>query len=127
MGSSNLLVPLVIWGNRAPTHCISSLLMTPDQSHLITGCNDGQICVWDVDASWQVQPRTMLFGHTAAITCLAMGSNQPDKNYLVSSSDSGEMCLWDLTDGRCIEHTKMSITHTSMQAYQIMYCFCLSN
>lgn len=122
MGSSNLLVPLVIWGNRAPTHCISSLLMTPDQSHLITGCNDGQICVWDVDASWQVQPRTMLFGHTAAITCLAMGSNQPDKNYLVSSSDSGEMCLWDLTDGRCIEHTKMSITHTSMQAYQMMYC-----
>jgi len=26
-----------------------------------------------------------------------------------------EMCLWDLSDGRCLEHTRMSCIHTSIQ------------
>jgi len=26
-----------------------------------------------------------------------------------------EMCLWDLSDGRCLEHTRMSYVHTSIQ------------
>ncbi len=54
MTASNLVVPLVVWGKKAPTHCVSSLLMTVDEQHLITGCNDGQICVWDYHGDWQV-------------------------------------------------------------------------
>jgi hypothetical protein len=54
--TSSLIVPLVIWGRQSPTHCISSILMTPDQVHIVTGCNDGQLCVWDVTSTdnWKV-------------------------------------------------------------------------
>ena len=57
MAGSNLVIPLVIWGHEAPTHCVSSILLTPDQKHLVTGCYDGQLCVWDVLDDWQVKKR----------------------------------------------------------------------
>ena len=28
--------------------------MSVDQKYIVTGCNDGQLCVWDVDAEWNV-------------------------------------------------------------------------
>ncbi|KAL8590241.1 hypothetical protein ACOMHN_006358 [Nucella lapillus] len=111
---SSIVVPMVLWGRHAPTHCISTIIMTPDMKHIVTGCNDGQICIWDVADNWQVCPRSLLFGHSAAISCLANGSNQPDQQFIVSSSENGEMCLWDINDGRCIEHTKMSYLHTDI-------------
>lgn len=51
---SNLVVPVVLWGRRPPTHCIAAILMTPDQKNIITGCNDGQIGIWDVAENSQV-------------------------------------------------------------------------
>ena len=51
---SSIVVPMVLWGRHAPTHCVSTILMTPDMKHVITGCNDGQICIWDVGDNWQV-------------------------------------------------------------------------
>ena len=51
---SSIVVPMVLWGRHAPTHCISAILMTPDMKHVVTGCNDGQICIWDVADNWQV-------------------------------------------------------------------------
>lgn len=114
---SNLVVPVVLWGRRPPTHCIAAILMTPDQKNIITGCNDGQIGIWDVAENSQIYPRSMLFGHTAAISCLALGSEKADTPYIVSASENGEMCLWDISDGRCVENTKMPHIHTNMQAY----------
>ena len=52
--SSNLVVPVVLWGRKPPTHCIAAILMTPDQKNIITGCNDGQIGIWDVSENSQV-------------------------------------------------------------------------
>jgi len=54
--TSSLVVPLVIWGRDAPTHCISSMLITTDHRYIVSGCNDGQLCVWDVsnNDNWQV-------------------------------------------------------------------------
>ncbi|XP_070197340.1 WD repeat-containing protein 7-like isoform X2 [Littorina saxatilis] len=117
MTSGSIVVPMVLWGRHAPTHCISAILMTPDMKHVVTGCNDGQICIWDVSDDWQVCPRSLLFGHSAAISCLANGSYSPDQQYIVSSSENGEMCLWDISDGRCIEHTKMPAVHTDIMAH----------
>ncbi|CAL1530657.1 unnamed protein product [Lymnaea stagnalis] len=113
---SSLVVPMVLWGRHAPTHCISAILMTPGGKYVVTGCNDGQICVWDVMEHFQVAPRNMLFGHTAAISCLAMGSEHKERCYIVSSSENGEMCLWDVSDGRCIENTKMDKVHSEIKA-----------
>ncbi|XP_051906947.1 WD repeat-containing protein 7 isoform X2 [Hippocampus zosterae] len=118
MSGNNLVLPIVLWGRTAPTHCISSLLVMDDFSTIITGCHDGQICLWDLTSELEICPRAMLFGHTASITCLSKASACSDKQYIVSASESGEMCLWDVNDGRCIEFTKLACAHTGIQFYQ---------
>uniref|UniRef100_A0A4W6D670 WD repeat domain 7 n=1 Tax=Lates calcarifer TaxID=8187 RepID=A0A4W6D670_LATCA len=118
MSGNNLVLPIVLWGRTAPTHCISSLLVMDDFSTIITGCHDGQICLWDMTPELGICPRAMLFGHTASITCLSKASACSDKQYIVSASESGEMCLWDVNDGRCIEFTKLACAHTGIQFYQ---------
>lgn len=117
--ANNLIVPVVLWGKLAPTHCISAIYLAKDQKTLATGCNDGQICVWDVDDNLEINPRCLLFGHTAPVICLARGSVATEACYLVSSSENGEMCVWDLTDGRCLETVKLGYIHTSIQSYQM--------
>ncbi|KTF73061.1 hypothetical protein cypCar_00049573 [Cyprinus carpio] len=98
MSGNSLVLPIVLWGRSAPTHCISSLLVLDD----LTAIN----------------PRALLFGHTASVTCLSRATAGSDKQYLVSASESGEMCLWDVSDGRCIEFTKLTCAHTSIQFHQ---------
>ncbi|XP_071323055.1 WD repeat-containing protein 7 isoform X2 [Trachinotus anak] len=118
MSGNSLVLPIVLWGRTAPTHCISSLLVMDDFSTIITGCHDGQICLWDMTPELEICPRAMLFGHTASITCLSKASACSEKQYIVSASESGEMCLWDVNDGRCIEFTKLACAHTGIQFYQ---------
>ncbi|GAB6019254.1 Rabconnectin-3B, isoform A [Chamberlinius hualienensis] len=114
---SSSIVPVVLWGKQAPSHCISSVYLARDQRILATGCNDGQICIWDVDEGLKIIPRCLLFGHTATVSCLARGSSASEGSYLVSSSESGEMCVWDLSDGRCMESIKMDYIHTHIHSY----------
>lgn len=117
---TNLVVPVVLWGKSAPTHCISCIFLSRDQRTLVTGCHDGQICLWQVDPdTLQMIPRCLLVGHTAPILCLARVSVVSDNNYIVSSSESGEMCTWDLVDGKCREVVKLPYVHTNMQAYHM--------
>ncbi|XP_076849105.1 WD repeat-containing protein 7 isoform X1 [Brachyhypopomus gauderio] len=119
MTGNSLVLPIVLWGRNAPTHCISSLLVMDDLATIISGCHDGQICIWDMTPDLQqINPRALLFGHTASITCLSKASAGSDKQYMISASESGEMCLWDVNDGRCIEFTKLACTHTGIQFYQ---------
>uniref|UniRef100_A0A673AYA0 WD repeat domain 7 n=1 Tax=Sphaeramia orbicularis TaxID=375764 RepID=A0A673AYA0_9TELE len=118
MSGNSLVLPIVLWGRTAPTHCISSLLVMDDFSTIITGCHDGQICLWDMTPELEICPRAMLFGHTSSITCLSKASACSDKQYMVSASESGEMCLWDVNDGRCIEFTKLACAHVDIQFYQ---------
>ncbi|XP_039945899.1 WD repeat-containing protein 7 isoform X1 [Hirundo rustica] len=117
MAGNSLVLPIVLWGRRAPTHCVSSLLLV-DGSVIVTGCHDGQICLWDLGPDLQINPRALLFGHTASVTCLSKASASSEKQYIVSASESGEMCLWDVNDGRCIEFTKLACAHTGIQFYQ---------
>ncbi|XP_067172509.1 WD repeat-containing protein 7 isoform X3 [Apteryx mantelli] len=118
MAGNSLVLPIVLWGRKAPTHCISTLLLMDDVSMIVTGCHDGQICLWDLSLDLEINPRALLFGHTASITCLSKASACSEKQYIVSASESGEMCLWDVNDGRCIEFTKLACAHTGIQFYQ---------
>ncbi|KAI4880880.1 hypothetical protein NFI96_015353 [Prochilodus magdalenae] len=148
MSGNSLVLPIVLWGRNAPTHCISSLLVMDDLATIISGCHDGQICIWDLTPDLEINPRALLFGHTASITCMSKASASSDKQYMVSASESGssstvpsifisereeniqfhscsrseniqrEMCLWDVNDGRCIEFTKLACAHTGIQFYQ---------
>lgn len=54
MSGNNLVLPIVLWGRTAPTHCISSLLVMDDFNTIITGCHDGQICLWDMTPELEV-------------------------------------------------------------------------
>ncbi|XP_078408277.1 WD repeat-containing protein 7 isoform X2 [Cetorhinus maximus] len=118
MAANSLVLPIVLWGPKAPTHCISALLVMDDLATIVTGCHDGQICLWDLNPKLEIIPRALLFGHTSSITCLSKANASSDKQYVVSASESGEMCLWDVSDGRCIEFTKLACTHTGIQFYQ---------
>lgn len=46
--SSSLVVPIVLWGKDAPTHSITAMTIAPDFSSIVTGCQDGQIIIWDI-------------------------------------------------------------------------------
>ncbi|XP_066567021.1 WD repeat-containing protein 7 isoform X2 [Amia ocellicauda] len=118
MAGNSLVLPIVLWGRHAPTHCISSLLVMDDLATIVTGCHDGQICLWDLNSDLEINPRALLFGHMSSITCLSKASSGNDKQYIISASESGEMCLWDVSDGRCIEFTKLACAHTGIQFYQ---------
>ncbi|GBN36348.1 WD repeat-containing protein 7, partial [Araneus ventricosus] len=87
--SNQLVVPVTLWGRAAPTHCISVIYLTHDQKTIITGCNDGRICVWDFKDKQKIIPRCLLFGHTAPVLCLSHGSAATDSTLLVSSSEAG--------------------------------------
>lgn len=60
MSGNSLVLPIVLWGRTAPTHCISSLLVMDDFSTIITGCHDGQICLWDMTPELEVRGRPTL-------------------------------------------------------------------
>uniref|UniRef100_A0A1Y1K5S4 WD repeat-containing protein 7 n=1 Tax=Photinus pyralis TaxID=7054 RepID=A0A1Y1K5S4_PHOPY len=123
MPGTSLVVPVVLWGKYAPTHCISCIYLSKDQKTLATGCYDGQICLWQVDPdSIKMTPRCLLVGHTAPVLCISKASIIQDNNYIVSSSEAGEMCTWDLVDGKCREVVKLPQVHTNMQAYHMCNC-----
>lgn len=92
--SSQLIIPITLWGNRPPTHCISSIYLSRDAKILVTGCNDGQLLVWDSTSSnlQSIWPRFMLFGHSSSILCISSGSVNPEENLLISSSEDGYVC-----------------------------------
>ncbi|CAH1117289.1 unnamed protein product [Phaedon cochleariae] len=123
MPGTSLVVPVVLWGKHAPTHCISCIYFSKDLKTLATGCYDGQICLWQVDPdTLHMTPRCLLVGHTAPILCISRASMVPDNDYIVSSSEAGEMCTWDLVDGKCREAVKLQQVHTNMQAYHMCNC-----
>jgi hypothetical protein len=80
----NLVVPMVLWGDNCPTHCISTVLMTTDQRAIVTGCNDGQLAIWDVAENWEVNIIMMLeikTGHHSPInTKMNIKSKVPTMN-----------------------------------------------
>uniref|UniRef100_A0A7N6BWV8 WDR72-like alpha-solenoid domain-containing protein n=1 Tax=Anabas testudineus TaxID=64144 RepID=A0A7N6BWV8_ANATE len=91
MSGNNLVLPIVLWGRMAPTHCISSLLVMDDFSTIITGCHDGQICLWDMTPELEICPRAMLFGHTASITCLSKETmKETIKEHLLDEDEEEE-------------------------------------
>lgn len=49
------LVPAVaVWGRTAPSHSITAVMITDDQHTIVTGSQEGQICLWDLSSDLQV-------------------------------------------------------------------------
>lgn len=54
MAGNSLVLPIVLWGRKAPTHCVSAILLMDDVSMIVTGCHDGQTCLWDLSSDLDV-------------------------------------------------------------------------
>ena len=51
---NGLVVPVAVWGKQPLSHVITSVLMMPGQKYVVTGCDDGHICVWNQAPSFEV-------------------------------------------------------------------------
>ncbi|GAM26255.1 hypothetical protein SAMD00019534_094300 [Acytostelium subglobosum LB1] len=112
---TDIVLPLVYWAG-APTHIVTSILITPDKSTVITGSQNGHIVISSVSIEQQLQqqqqqlqlqqqqftPRIFTLGHNGvAVTCLAMCEVE-DHEAVVSTGADGSLCVWNISDGYCL-------------------------
>ena len=67
---------------------VSCACFNPDLSHIVTGCDDGSIVIWDVKTAMPIVRRKL---HTAKIRCVAFG---PAGTNIVSTSNDGYARIW---------------------------------
>ncbi|NWW78629.1 WDR72 protein, partial [Climacteris rufus] len=65
------VLAVAVWGKTAPSHSITAVMITDDQQTVVTGSQEGQICLWDLSSDLKISSKEMLFGHTSSVTCLA--------------------------------------------------------
>uniref|UniRef100_A0A8C5L8T1 Uncharacterized protein n=1 Tax=Jaculus jaculus TaxID=51337 RepID=A0A8C5L8T1_JACJA len=95
------LQAVALWGKRAPPHSITAIMITDDQRTVVTGSQEGQLCLWDLSPELKISAKELLFGHSASITCLARARDFSKQPYVVSAAENGEMCMWNVTSGQC--------------------------
>ncbi|XP_027323012.1 WD repeat-containing protein 72 isoform X2 [Anas platyrhynchos] len=112
---------VAVWGKIAPSHSITAIMITDDQQTIVTGSQEGQICLWDLSSELKISSKEILFGHTASVTCLAKAREFEKQPYVVSATENGEMCVWNVASGQCIENTKLPYRHTAIYYYHCSF------
>uniref|UniRef100_A0A8C8B766 WD repeat domain 72 n=1 Tax=Otus sunia TaxID=257818 RepID=A0A8C8B766_9STRI len=112
---------VAVWGKIAPSHSVTAIMITDDQQTIVTGSQEGQICLWDLSSELKISSKEILFGHTASVTCLAKAREFEKQPYVVSATENGEMCVWNVTSGQCIENAKLPYRHTAICYYHCSF------
>ncbi|KAM7102214.1 WD repeat-containing protein 72 isoform 4-T5 [Ciconia maguari] len=112
---------VAVWGKVAPSHSITAIMITDDQQTIVTGSQEGQICLWDLSSELKISSKEIIFGHTASVTCLAKAREFEKQPYVVSATENGEMCVWNVTSGQCIENAKLPYRHTAIYYYHCSF------
>lgn len=76
-----------------PIYCVA---ITPNNSFIISGCEDSTIRVWDFSTKKQV---SILEGHLDSVLCLVLTS---DGKKIISGSGDKTILIWDLESGNQI-------------------------
>ncbi|KAK0414604.1 hypothetical protein QR680_011521 [Steinernema hermaphroditum] len=110
--SSNLVVPVVLWGRECPRNRITCVAALPDGRTVVTGNDDGDLIQWTVDEQrrW-IQPKMMMVAHQASISCISATGFLPTSTCYVSASVDGHVCLWDSVDGRSVDSAHTGYIH----------------
>uniref|UniRef100_A0A8C4VW51 WD repeat domain 72 n=1 Tax=Gopherus evgoodei TaxID=1825980 RepID=A0A8C4VW51_9SAUR len=112
---------VALWGKRAPSHSITAIMITDDQQTIVTGSQEGQICLWTLSSELKISSKEILFGHTASVTCLAKARDFEKQPYVVSATENGEMCVWNVTSGQCIGNANLPYRHTAICYYHCSF------
>ncbi|XP_010217598.1 PREDICTED: WD repeat-containing protein 72 [Tinamus guttatus] len=112
---------VAVWGKIAPSHSITAIMITDDQQTIVTGSQEGQICLWDLSSELKVSSKEILFGHTASVTCLAKARDFEKQPYVVSAAENGEMCVWNVASGQSVENAKLPYRHTAICYYHCSF------
>mmetsp|Transcript_30644 Transcript_30644/g.75180 ORF Transcript_30644/g.75180 Transcript_30644/m.75180 type:complete len:435 (-) Transcript_30644:92-1396(-) len=73
-----------------------SIAFSPDDRHLVSGGEDGDVIIWD--AAGQLTEASRLQGHTERVTCV---DYNPAGTFVASSSWDCSIRLWDPRTGLC--------------------------
>ncbi|XP_005376683.1 PREDICTED: WD repeat-containing protein 72 isoform X1 [Chinchilla lanigera] len=111
------LQAVALWGKKAPPHSISAIMITDDQQTIVTGSQEGQLCLWNLSPELQISAKELLFGHSAAVTCLSRARDFSKQPYVVSAAENGEMCVWNVTSGQCVQQATLPYRHTAICYY----------
>lgn len=115
------LQAVALWGRKAPPHSITAIMITDDQRTIVTGSQEGQLCLWSLSPELKISAKELLFGHSASVTCLARARDFSKQPYVVSAAENGEMCLWDVSSGQCVEKTTLPYRHTAICYYHCSF------
>ena len=78
------------------TDHISSISITREGHHVVSGSYDRSLRLWDLTSGECIRT---LWGHTDRVLCLAI---TPDGQRVVSSSSDKTLRVWQLSTGRCL-------------------------
>lgn len=48
------LQAVALWGKKAPPHSITAIMMTDNQQMIVTGSQEGQLCLWNLSPELKV-------------------------------------------------------------------------
>lgn len=48
------LQAVALWGRKAPPHSITAIMITDDQRTIVTGSQEGQLCLWSLSPELKV-------------------------------------------------------------------------
>ncbi|XP_077737277.1 WD repeat-containing protein 72 isoform X2 [Canis aureus] len=115
------LQAVALWGKKAPPHSITAIMITDDQQTIVTGSQEGQLCLWNLSSELKISAKELLFGHSASVTCLAKARDFSKQPYVVSAAENGEMCVWNVTNGQCVEKATLAYRHTAICYYHCSF------
>ncbi|XP_060240743.1 WD repeat-containing protein 72 isoform X1 [Meriones unguiculatus] len=115
------LQAVALWGRKAPPHSITAIMITDDQQTIVTGSQEGQLCLWSLSPELKISAKELLFGHSASVTCLARARDFSKQPYVVSAAENGEMCVWNVSSGQCVEKATLPYRHTEICYYHCSF------
>lgn len=77
---------------------LRGMVLSPDGSTVVAGCEDRRIRVWDVATG---ELRHLLAGHPGEVDAVSLSA---DGRVLVTGCREGTVRIWDLADGTCLRH-----------------------